>query len=115
MSGLRSMWTTTRSADEDRRDLRSGAGGHADDAAVGADGGAAAGPGNSRNGQQCAERQAAAYPQQDDNAQNKKQESDTYGVSKKTRHTMEGAGKVRRMTAAVLINDRSAGRGGQAG
>jgi flagellar M-ring protein FliF len=53
------------------------------------------------------------YPQQDDSAQNTKQESDTYGVSKKTRHTMEGAGAVRRMTAAVLINDRRVVEGKQ--
>jgi flagellar M-ring protein FliF len=46
------------------------------------------------------------YPAQNSTTQNMKQESDTYGVSKKVRHTVEAAGKVRRLTAAVLINDR---------
>jgi flagellar M-ring protein FliF len=44
------------------------------------------------------------YPAAAPNAQDMKQESDTYGVSKKERHTVEPAGKVRRLTAAVLIN-----------
>lgn len=46
------------------------------------------------------------YPPQNQAVQNLKQESDTYGVSKKVRHTVEAAGRVRRLTAAVLINDQ---------
>ncbi len=46
------------------------------------------------------------YPAQNSATQNLKEESDTYGVSKKVRHTVEAAGRVRRLTAAVLINYR---------
>jgi|HubBroStandDraft_4_1064222.scaffolds.fasta_scaffold05470_6 flagellar M-ring protein FliF len=53
------------------------------------------------------------YPPQNDSLQNMKQESDTYGVSKKVRHTVEAAGRVRRLTAAVLINDRRVMHGKQ--
>jgi flagellar M-ring protein FliF len=40
-----------------------------------------------------------------------KEESGTYGASKKTRHIVEGPGRVKRATIAVLINDRESGRG----
>jgi flagellar M-ring protein FliF len=53
------------------------------------------------------------YPAQNANQQNVKQESATYGVSKKTRHSIEAAGRVRRLTAAVLINYRRTGDGAQ--
>jgi flagellar M-ring protein FliF len=53
------------------------------------------------------------YPQQNESMQNLKQESDTYGVSKKVRHTVEAAGRVRRLSAAVLINDRRMVQGKQ--
>jgi flagellar M-ring protein FliF len=53
------------------------------------------------------------YPSQSSNQQNLKQESATYGVSKKTRHSIEAAGRVRRLTAAVLINFRRTGEGAQ--
>jgi flagellar M-ring protein FliF len=53
------------------------------------------------------------YPPQNDAGQDMKQESDTYGVSKKVRHTAEAAGRVRRLTAAVLINNRRVVRGKQ--
>jgi flagellar M-ring protein FliF len=53
------------------------------------------------------------YPQQNETMQNLKQESDTYGVSRKVRHTVEAAGRVRRLTAAVLINDRRVVKGKQ--
>lgn len=53
------------------------------------------------------------YPPQTDTGQDAKQESDTYGVSKKVRHTVEAAGRVRRLTAAVLINNRRVVRGKQ--
>jgi flagellar M-ring protein FliF len=35
-----------------------------------------------------------------------KEESGTYGASKKTRHIVEGPGRLKRATIAVLINDR---------
>ena len=53
------------------------------------------------------------YPAQTPATQNLKEESDTYGVSKKVRHTVEAAGRVRRLTAAVLINDRRVMKGRQ--
>ncbi|HEY4010884.1 MAG TPA: flagellar basal-body MS-ring/collar protein FliF [Acidobacteriaceae bacterium] len=40
-----------------------------------------------------------------------KEESGTYGASKKTRHIVEGPGKLKRATIAVLINDRREGHG----
>jgi flagellar M-ring protein FliF len=41
-----------------------------------------------------------------------KEESGTYGVSKKTRHIVEGPGRLKRATIAVLINDHeTAGHG----
>jgi flagellar M-ring protein FliF len=46
------------------------------------------------------------YPAQSETQQNLRQESATYGVSKKVRHSLEAAGRVRRVTAAVLINYR---------
>jgi flagellar M-ring protein FliF len=51
------------------------------------------------------------YPAQSQTMQNLKQESDAYGVSKKVRHTVEAAGRVQRLTAAVLINDRRVANG----
>jgi flagellar M-ring protein FliF len=50
--------------------------------------------------------QPPLYPQQSSNPQSMRQESGTYGVSKKVRHSIDGGGKIRRITAAVLINDR---------
>ncbi len=50
--------------------------------------------------------QPPLYPQQSSNPQSVRQESGTYGVSKKLRHTVDGGGRVRRITAAVLVNDR---------
>ena len=51
------------------------------------------------------------YPVQNPGAQNLKQESDTYAVSNKVRHTVVPAGHVRRLTAAVLINYRRTPQG----
>lgn len=50
--------------------------------------------------------QPPLYPQQTSTPQSMRQESGTYGVSKKVRHAIDGGGKIRRITAAVLINDR---------
>lgn len=46
------------------------------------------------------------YPQQTTPAQNTHQESGTYAVSKHVHHHLQGPGRVRRITAAILINDR---------
>jgi flagellar M-ring protein FliF len=46
------------------------------------------------------------YPQQSTPPQTAKTESGTYGASKTVRHMMENPGRVRRLTAAVVVNDR---------
>lgn len=46
------------------------------------------------------------YPQQSTPPQSAKTESSTYGTSKMVRHKVENPGRVRRMTAAIVINDR---------
>lgn len=46
------------------------------------------------------------YPQQTTSPQSAKSESGTYGVSKTDRHTVEAPGRVRRLTAAIVVNDR---------
>lgn len=53
------------------------------------------------------------YPTSTPDMQSEKQESGTYGASKRVRHTTQGAGKVRRITAAVLINQRMITKGRQ--
>jgi flagellar M-ring protein FliF len=46
------------------------------------------------------------YPQQTTPPQAAKSESGTYASSKTERHVVEGPGRVRRMTAAIVVNDR---------
>jgi flagellar M-ring protein FliF len=46
------------------------------------------------------------YPQQTSSPQSAKSESGTYGASKTVRHMVEGPGRLRRMTAAIVVNDR---------
>ncbi len=46
------------------------------------------------------------YPQQSTAPQSAKAESGTYGASKTVRHVIENPGQVRRMTAAIVVNDR---------
>jgi flagellar M-ring protein FliF len=46
------------------------------------------------------------YPQSNSAPQTAKSESGTYGTSKTVRHIVEGPGSVRRMTAAIVVNDR---------
>ena len=46
------------------------------------------------------------YPQQSTAPQSAKSESGTYGVSRKVRHVTEPAGHLRRLTAAIVVNDR---------
>jgi flagellar M-ring protein FliF len=48
------------------------------------------------------------YPQQSSAPQTAKSESGTYASSKKVRHTIETPGKVSRLTAAIVVNDRLA-------
>jgi flagellar M-ring protein FliF len=54
------------------------------------------------------------YPRQTTPPETAKSESGTYGVSRTVRHVVEGSGRLRRMTAAIVVNDRlvrSASRG----
>ena len=44
-------------------------------------------------------------PNGDDGSQSSKTESATYGVNKTSRHTLEPAGRIRRITAALVIDD----------
>ena len=46
------------------------------------------------------------YPKQTSAQQSAKTESGTYGASKTEKHMVEGPGSVRRMTAAIVVNDR---------
>ena len=55
------------------------------------------------------------YPTSTPQTQSESEESGTYGASKKVRHTTQGAGKIRRITAAVLINQRMMANGKQVG
>lgn len=53
------------------------------------------------------------YPKSTPQTESEKQESGTYAASKKVRHVTQGPGKVRRMTAAVLINEQRVVNGGK--
>jgi flagellar M-ring protein FliF len=46
------------------------------------------------------------YPPQTTPPQSAKTEASTYGVSKTVRHVIENPGRVRRLTAAIVVNDR---------
>ena len=46
------------------------------------------------------------YPKQTTPPETSKTESGTYGVSKTMRHVVQNPGRVRRMTAAIVVNDR---------
>jgi flagellar M-ring protein FliF len=46
------------------------------------------------------------YPKQTTPPQTSKTESGTYGVSKVLKHTVENPGRIRRLTAAIVVNDR---------
>jgi flagellar M-ring protein FliF len=46
------------------------------------------------------------YPHETTPPQSAKSESSTYGVSKTVRHTSEAPGRIRRLTAAIVVNDR---------
>lgn len=51
------------------------------------------------------------YPQISPQAQSVKEESSTYAVTRRLRHSEQGPGRVRRVTAAVVINDRATQQG----
>ncbi len=51
---------------------------------------------------------APVYPQQFSQPTSSKSEAGTYGASKRTLHSIQGAGRVRRLTAAILVNDKMA-------
>jgi len=53
------------------------------------------------------------YPQQVTQPQNAKTESGTYGASRTVRHTTQAPGHIRRLTAAVVVNDRLTAVNGQ--
>ncbi|HWF66236.1 MAG TPA: flagellar basal-body MS-ring/collar protein FliF [Acidobacteriaceae bacterium] len=46
------------------------------------------------------------YPQANSPMENSKQENDTYAATKHVRHHVQGPGRLRRVTAAILLNDR---------
>jgi len=46
------------------------------------------------------------YPKQTTPPETSKSESGTYGVSKTVKHTVENPGRIRRLTAAIVVNDR---------
>jgi flagellar hook protein FlgE len=46
------------------------------------------------------------YPQQNSQPQTASSESGTYATSKTVKHMVEGPGRLRRMTAAIVVNDR---------
>ncbi len=46
------------------------------------------------------------YPQQSTPPQSAKTESSTYGASRMVRHKIESPGRLRRLTAAIVVNDR---------
>jgi len=48
------------------------------------------------------------YPAQSSAPQTAKSEAGTYAATKTLRHVIEGPGRVRRMTAAIVVNDRLA-------
>src|SRR5579883_912031 len=57
--------------------------------------------------------QPPLFPQQNPATQNIREESGTYAASKRVRHTVQGTGRVRRVTAAILINHRMVVNGNQ--
>lgn len=55
------------------------------------------------------------YPKQTTPPQSSTTESGTYGVSKTVRHTIENPGRLRRLTAAIVVNDKLIRPAGTAG
>ncbi|MGA8111571.1 MAG: flagellar basal-body MS-ring/collar protein FliF, partial [Acidobacteriaceae bacterium] len=75
--------------------------------------GASGVPGTTSNGGSAGAAKPPLYPPAAGTGENLKEQSATYGVSKKTRHMVEPAGRVDRVTAAVLINDQRVEQGKQ--
>lgn len=63
-------------------------------------------PGTVSNAPNAQNSQLPLYPGQTTPPQSMKQESGTYGASKRVRHSIENPGKIRRITVAVLVNDK---------
>jgi flagellar M-ring protein FliF len=63
-------------------------------------------PGTASNAPNAQAQGLPVYPLQNTPAQNARSESGTYGASKTVRHKVENPGRVRRMTAAIVVNDR---------
>jgi flagellar M-ring protein FliF len=63
-------------------------------------------PGTVSNAPNAQTSQLPLYPGQTTPPQSLKQETGTYGASKKVRHSIENAGKIHRITVAVLVNDK---------
>ncbi len=59
----------------------------------------------SRNQQQPAQRQGRPPAKPDNQSQSSKSESGTYGVNKLVRHTIQPAGQIKRIAAALLVDD----------
>jgi flagellar M-ring protein FliF len=65
-------------------------------------------PGTASNAPNSNSQALPVYPQQSTLPQTAKTESGTYGASKTVKHMLENPGKVRRLTAAIVVNDRMA-------
>lgn len=63
-------------------------------------------PGAASNAPNTNAQQLPVYPKQTTPPETASSESGTYGVSKVVRHSIESPGRVRRMTAAIVVNDR---------
>ncbi len=63
-------------------------------------------PGAASNAPNTNAQQLPVYPKQTTPPETASSESGTYGVSKTVRHSVESPGRVRRMTAAIVVNDR---------
>lgn len=63
-------------------------------------------PGVASNAPNTNTQQLPVYPKQTSGQETSSSEAGTYGVSKTVRHSVVEPGRVRRMTAAVVVNDR---------
>ncbi|HVZ82575.1 MAG TPA: flagellar basal-body MS-ring/collar protein FliF [Terracidiphilus sp.] len=63
-------------------------------------------PGAASNAPNTNAQQLPVYPKQTTPPETSSSESGTYGVSKVVRHSVQSPGAVRRMTAAIVVNDR---------
>jgi flagellar M-ring protein FliF len=72
---------------------------------IGSGGGIGGVPGTSSNVPNAKGQTAGATVTTKDSGQSSKTDSATYGVNRTTRHTIQPAGRIRRLTAAVLVDD----------